>query len=488
MQNPDDQAELQNLISALCVGVTCLLIYQLSRKFLDEIESLVLTIFFTFGSSLISTNGTALWTTDYLVIIYLCVILLLYSEDNLKNLKKPVIIGVLLFLAFLCRPTAAIFIGISLLYLFFENRHYFWFTAISSFVLLCGLIVFSLNEYNTILPPYYLLYHQITLNKFVGLYGILFSPSRGLFIYSPFLILPLFGVFYFRKQLFSNPFFWFGFCWFLLHTITISGWSNWWGGHSFGSRLMADVIPALLIVSLFVFREINNFPSTILMKTWILVFSILGTLGILINTYSGLFNSNSLFWNVVADVNNTQEYLLSWKYPQLFANNNMLIDIEYYRRRKETSKLIKTLQFYRLGKLIFPNDDNALYFGWYEPENFGEYRWSSRKEATILLKFDDDTIRNYKSFDLILKVGVVYPKKAYLEINNYGMGDISSAYDGENKVLTFNIDRSILKSNLVEIKFIIPDKSPYNKINSQSSDGRNLGIRLFSLKIVENEE
>ena len=79
-----------------------------------------------------------------------------------------------------------------------------------------------------------------------GLLGVLVSPSRGLFVYAPILLYPVAGlvlwVFRRRGGLLA--------CAAAVTAVgigTIAMFSVWWGGHSFGPRLVADVLPALVL-------------------------------------------------------------------------------------------------------------------------------------------------------------------------------------------------------------------------------------------------
>jgi hypothetical protein len=79
-----------------------------------------------------------------------------------------------------------------------------------------------------------------------GLLGVLVSPSRGLFVYSPVLLFPVGGFLGWIARRRGG----------LLACAaaasaagigTIAMFSVWWGGHSFGPRLLTDILPALVL-------------------------------------------------------------------------------------------------------------------------------------------------------------------------------------------------------------------------------------------------
>jgi len=79
-----------------------------------------------------------------------------------------------------------------------------------------------------------------------GLAGLLVSPSRGLFVFSPFFVFSLFGaVAAWRDRRYA-----------VLRPLTLAvaallavhaKWSVWWGGDCYGYRVIADVAPALVL-------------------------------------------------------------------------------------------------------------------------------------------------------------------------------------------------------------------------------------------------
>jgi len=85
-------------------------------------------------------------------------------------------------------------------------------------------------------------------NPFLGLAGLLVSPSRGLFVFSPVFLLALLvlpGVVRRRRE---DPI---PFCLALgaLALLLVdSKWTMWWGGHSFGYRLLIETLPALTVL------------------------------------------------------------------------------------------------------------------------------------------------------------------------------------------------------------------------------------------------
>jgi hypothetical protein len=105
-----------------------------------------------------------------------------------------------------------------------------------------------------------------------GLYGILFSPGRSIFVYSPILILSIWGgyLFYQREpRLVASclpPI--------LGYIVTISMWHSWHGGWTWGSRLLTPIIPLLGFLTASVIEKVWSH------KLWLILVVVLIVLGI----------------------------------------------------------------------------------------------------------------------------------------------------------------------------------------------------------------
>jgi len=85
-------------------------------------------------------------------------------------------------------------------------------------------------------------------NPFQGTIGLLFSPSRGLFVYEPWALLALGGLFMARmaggriaQRLGTLLLVW------VLFLIVYSTYAEWWGGRVFGPRFLDDLAPVLIL-------------------------------------------------------------------------------------------------------------------------------------------------------------------------------------------------------------------------------------------------
>ena len=82
-----------------------------------------------------------------------------------------------------------------------------------------------------------------TANIIEGFLGLWLSPSKGLLITSPILILMFYGVWQVIKKPKANLLDVFILLTIFLHTLIMGKWYNWFGGYSWGTRMASEILP-----------------------------------------------------------------------------------------------------------------------------------------------------------------------------------------------------------------------------------------------------
>lgn len=337
MSVPAHDAAAQNLVSALVVVAIFLVLDRIGRYYLPPVSSLLLAAVCVLGSTLMSALGTALWNQDFTVLcVSVCLWLLVRLENKAAFPLLPWLLGLFLFLSYLCRPTTAVFISLVLAFLFLRHRRYFWLTALTAFVLLVSFSLFSRYEYGLWLPPYYLpsqlggllnYSSQQTTPLPLALYGLLLSPSRGLFVYSPIFLLSILGALYYRRHLKRHALVWLIVFWVVGHVLIVARFPDWWGGFSFGPRLLTDMLPGLVLLTFLTAQVWLSAPAQ--RGRWLVwaLFLTAVTISITINSYVGMFDRHmwmSHGFTVPPHVGQAPFLLFNWRVPQ-FVTTPMVI-------------------------------------------------------------------------------------------------------------------------------------------------------------------
>jgi hypothetical protein len=458
------------------------LIYAVCRCYLDRWTSFAGAIIFSFGSPVMSTFGSAWWSSGPTMMLHLCVLLMLLRDSRRPGSIRPSLLALLLGASYLCRPTASIFVVAVLAYLMVCRRrvllHVLGVLAIGG-----GLFVlFSWTEYGSLLPPYYLPSRLGASTFWVALAGNLVSPSRGLLVLCPYLLVAAVTGAFLAGRLRRDPFFWLGAGWFIAHWITISSYTNWWGGWCFGNRLFADAFPSLILMTASIARELRAKAAPSLRAAAQTGFVLTGLAGIWIHSHQGLYDRYPFLW---CQDGSYVEHLFEWRHPQFLASAASM-------REHRRAHLLPELPPQRLDEPIGAASRGALFEGFSRPEGNGGWRWSDGHRAAILLRIESAPATEPASVvTMTLVAGTYKGQTVFVTVNGTEVGELSGQFP---TWFTFEVDPVLLGlrdhtgsgARNLEIGFDIPDPwDPWESRPPRGSDQRRLGVRFGSLRLTE---
>lgn len=454
-----DEAQIQMVLTTLASLLIALILYKTARLYLNKTESLLVTGLCWFGSSLASTVGTALWSHDFAFVFSSTAIFLVLRHINQKELSAPVIVGLSLFLAYLCRPTLALLSPFLLLYYFICDKRSAVIAALTLGILLLGFMGWSQHEFSQALPDYYLPKRLDGGDFETALYGNLLSPARGLLVFSPFILVSLVLTIWLaprNKSLATLSLI--TIAWPITHLLSISQFPHWWAGWSFGARLMVDALPGLfvgLFSSLGILRERRRVAYFPLM--------ISGVLAIGINTYQGLFNPYGMQWNVEPNVDQHPEYLFDWQYPQFLHTKS--------RHESRLAEFLSQQLPPFKGAINIPYDSTqASFHGFYGIE--AGFRWSEGQVAHLSFMLENNEL----SGEVNLVSGFLDNQKLSISLNDKQV--YQGHINGGEREIRFNIPPALLKKGLNTFTFQLPDAH-----KPASSDPRILAMAFRSLSM-----
>ena len=128
-----------------------------------------------------------------------------------------------------------------------SNRH---FRGVANFGLVLALFALSIGWYDWVrygspLATGYRADETFDNPILLGLYGLLFSPGKGLFAYVPFLAaLPFSSIIFFQRARREAILILATFAFYL---VTFSLWYYWWGGTNWGPRFLVPTLPFLVL-------------------------------------------------------------------------------------------------------------------------------------------------------------------------------------------------------------------------------------------------
>lgn len=307
--------EFENSVqSFVCAAVAALMMVWLRRR-TSALATVFLTGVFAFSTSMLSSVSRAMWNVGPSLLGTMLVLIgldeFLRPSSRNRKLAAVVVLGVVPVWLYVTRPTAAL-VGLVVLWVLMRHDR--------RYLLLLGPIgLASLGFVRLVIDkvwgpeghPYY--GRQTTVDfKLEALVANFVSPARGLLIWSPVLILALAGPVLGRRsdeRLVSNlaPI---AMTWIVAHAVAISTFEDlWWGGVSVGPRLMADVLPAfiLLLIPVLERLSVKGIPQTL----GTAAFFSLVLFGIFVHLHAAR-DPSVLLWNL----EEPEQHIWNWRDPQ----------------------------------------------------------------------------------------------------------------------------------------------------------------------------
>lgn len=240
------------------VGLSAVFLFWIALRFVRPWQAVTITLAYALGTCVWSISSETLWqqTVNIALLSAAAYQFVRIMLDDAPRAR--VFCGLLLGAAAASRPTAAFFLLTIGLYLFRYRRQ-----ALISVLIAASVVPFAIAVYN---QQYFgspinfaqeMVGHKIALEKtgtqhiwqtplYIGLAGLLLSPSRGLLVFSPFLALSFWGAWRtFRQDQYL-----------CLRPLVLAAagtmlvqckWFDWWGGWSFGYRPWLEAVPVLAL-------------------------------------------------------------------------------------------------------------------------------------------------------------------------------------------------------------------------------------------------
>jgi hypothetical protein len=241
-------AVMEKIVASLIAALSVAAMFTLLSALTDRRIALALTFAFAFGSTTWTTSSQALWQHGAGVLF-----MLLALSVVVKRPQSAALAGVFAALAVAIRPSN-IFFWIALLSIdTWIHRSIRRAARIALPGVIIGGMVAAYNVavFGNLRGGYGLVTGPFSGAQVSGLAGILFSPSRGLLIYSPFLIAGFIGLWMaLRKTAVGrSPVYAVAALFVICDLILIASWKSWWGGWSYGPRIVTEATAMLVVLA-----------------------------------------------------------------------------------------------------------------------------------------------------------------------------------------------------------------------------------------------
>ncbi len=265
----DIALQMEQVVAATIAAVAVVAVYHLLRRLVDEADAIGLALLFAFGTSIWSTSSQALWQHGPAVLLLTLSMLQLCTRDlglsrraaerigarprDVHSARALALCGLFGALAVAARPADLPWLPAVASWLVVQRTTLRgWLAWTLPVAAVAGLVVlYNLETSGAWLGSYYLS-KGTGAEPAVALAGLLVSPGRGLFVYTPFLVLAVLGATsWIRRGGTWAPSIVFPSLGFVCGCLALhASWFSWWGGWCFGPRVLIDLLPALFVLML----------------------------------------------------------------------------------------------------------------------------------------------------------------------------------------------------------------------------------------------
>ena len=324
--------QMQMILAALFCAVSSIFLFKTSKLINNKFLPYFIFIWFSMASPIVSELSKTLWH-DTIAIMFLSsaiylIVASLYSHK--KFIGWEVIVGILLASCFMIKPTYFFITSVYSVVLIFDRnmlrqeKIYYIIT-----IIVMAIIFFGVNKFlfNSLIQEYFTP-SRVGNFKLENLYGLMFSPGRGIIWFMPSWIIvfscSIFLIFksvennFFRNFLIGNVII------IMIGIFSVSGFHPWWGGASFGSRILYFLLPVIFFTMQIILHEQKeDYPSYYRGHKKKAILAIL-MLCLIWEGFVHMGESLSGYgqaWNVrLATDETTLDHLWDWSHPQFLAS------------------------------------------------------------------------------------------------------------------------------------------------------------------------
>ncbi len=238
---------MEKLSASLLAALSGAVLYSALRRVVPAVAAVVIALTYGVASSTWSISSQALWKHGLEELCFAVLLWALIADDGRR--RYAIIAGVAAAAAASNTPPFGLLA--LLLAVFFRRRRERLAAYLVPVVLIGGAtLIYNHHFFGRLIGPYvnpihpsdYLIYRNYRTPFFEAALGMLFSPSRGMLIFSPWVIFALWGL---VKALHSRQYAWAP--WVVAALVFVfagyARYSVWWAGWCYGPRYLTDFLP-----------------------------------------------------------------------------------------------------------------------------------------------------------------------------------------------------------------------------------------------------
>lgn len=238
---------MERLCAASLTALSAALMYLLLIRFVPRWWALALTLNYALGTNVWAISSQALWSHT-LNGLALVVVSIIFLRPDCSSAAAAAA-GLTVAFTLANRPQMAGFVLLAALFVW--NHHRRRIVVFSALPVFAALLVAAYNfRIFNVLAGAYVKFDHFSTPLLTGLAGLLFSPNRGLFIFTPIMVFACWGaVQVWRRP--APPWLRYLTIGLLSHLVLYAKFDEWWAGYTFGPRYLTGTMPILTLLLVF---------------------------------------------------------------------------------------------------------------------------------------------------------------------------------------------------------------------------------------------
>lgn len=238
------------LASALAMALTGALVYLAARRLgFPTMVGVIVALLFGLATPA-WVYAKEFWSEAFAALTLFAAFYFLLCYRETPGWRDALFAGVMLGLAIAVRTTNVFLVPLYAGYAFLPRRVLGWGSVVAFLapvlLFLGSILVYNWIRFQNPFATGYRADEDFSNNILRGVYGLLFSPGKGLFVFAPFFAALPFGVWQFytqrrRELLFIAVLFAF-------YVLLFAAWYYWWGGTNWGARFLVPTLPFLVLL------------------------------------------------------------------------------------------------------------------------------------------------------------------------------------------------------------------------------------------------
>lgn len=246
---------VEKVSASVITSLSVVVLYLVLKKLISVRNALFCSLVYAFATCTWVISSQALWQHGLGELLLCLILLILLMITEKESISLYALLGVLVALFALNRPPDFVFLIPVFIFAALTKNIRKIFVFITALLISASpFVLYNIINFGSLFGGYKIntVLLQVGTGNLVPFIGLLLSPNRGMFVFSPILLFSVLGCWLiFKNKISLEPkirtlFLLFALC-VPLNIFVYSSFSYWWGGEQFGYRFLVGSLPVFAL-------------------------------------------------------------------------------------------------------------------------------------------------------------------------------------------------------------------------------------------------